>query len=183
MVAVMRLQYDAVRRGGSSTPEAREVTMDDEARAIVGNALERARRLAGPAMKENFVHDDWVMSVDEFEAYWVAHPLAAFCTVSPFGAPHVVPIEPSFVAGRFVMETFANAVRIADLRVNARASLISWSSPWEVVIVQGRASLSEAAETSTMVSVTLIPRRIYAIRPPAGHHAAQASSQHGDAPS
>ena len=142
-------------------------------RDIIGRAIQVARERAGPVMKANFVHDDWVMSVEEFEAFWSTNAVAGFCTVSPEGRPHVVPIEPSLVEGCLVMSTFADAVRVRDLRDNPNAALISWASPWEVVVVYGRASIE--GEGQPMLTVRLVPDRIYCIRPPSSHHASTAS--------
>ncbi|MEX2224922.1 MAG: pyridoxamine 5'-phosphate oxidase family protein [Dehalococcoidia bacterium] len=142
-------------------------------RDLLKSAIDRATAGAGPVMKVNFVDDEWVMSVHELEAFWQQHPVAGFCTVSSRGKPHVVPIEPELVDGTFTMSTFANAVRISDLRSNSQAALISWSGPWEVVVVYGKATI-EPGEAEEMVTVRLVPSRIYCIRPPAWHHAAKA---------
>jgi len=142
-----------------------------EQHEVLESAIRAARDRAGPIMKANFVHDDWVMSVEEFEAFWSKNPVAGFCTVSPKGRPHVVPIEPSLVDGCLVMSTFADAVRVRDLRENPSAALISWTSPWEVVVVYGKASVE--GEGPSMVTVRLVPDRIYCIRPPTWHHAAK----------
>lgn len=133
--------------------------------------IEESARRAGRAMRENFVHPDWIMSAEEFEAFWSRGPMAAFCTASASGAPHVVPIDPVYEAGVFTMPTFRDAARLRDLRADPRVAIASWDGPYRAVVVYGRAEIDDAGE-GRMVVVRVVPERIYAIRPPAGHPAA-----------
>jgi hypothetical protein len=141
---------------------------------------------AGPAIARNFVGGGWAMSAEEFVDFWGEGRMAAISTVSAKGAVHTAPLDPKLVDGRFFIPTFANSQRLADHRANPRCSIASWDGPYRAVIVYGNARVVERDPTARsaevveeqglapggVVTVEVTPTRIYAIRPPAGHHAA-----------
>jgi uncharacterized pyridoxamine 5'-phosphate oxidase family protein len=151
------------------------VNESDDEDVLILKAMERALAKAGPAMEKNFLDADWLMSVAEFKTFWADRPVASFCTVSTNGAPHVVAIEPTLSRGQFLMNTYANAVRLRDIRANNKVSLLAHKGPYKVVVVYGLAFIDEASlDKNETVQVRVRPTQIYAIRPPAGHHAAGA---------
>lgn len=123
-------------------------------------------------MAANFIHPDWVMSAEEFRAFWGPTRLAAVGTSSPDGHPHSAPVEVDLTGDRFVIPTFANTLRLVDLRANSRVVLTAWDGPYHAAIVYGLVELHEAS--AGLVPVSVRPTRIYAIRAPAGHHAHRA---------
>lgn len=149
--------------------------------------LERSAASAGSAIKRNFVGGGWSMSTEEFVAFWEKGPMASVSTVSATGEVHVAPLEPKLVNGRFYIPTFPNSQRLRDHRANARCAIAAWDGPYRAVIVYGTARevdadptarTSETAseqgyESNAMVTIEVTPTRIYAIRPPEGHHAYQ----------
>jgi predicted pyridoxine 5'-phosphate oxidase superfamily flavin-nucleotide-binding protein len=136
----------------------------------IQSIIDHTAATAGPAMRANFVHPAWVMSATEFGAFWAQPRMAGFGTVSPTGRPHVAALEVSYRDGRFHVPTFANAVRLADIRANPSVSLVAWSDAYHAMTIYGTARILSSA--AAMVTVEVTPTRIYAIRPPAGHHAA-----------
>ncbi len=121
-------------------------------------------------MAANFTHPEWAMTATEFRAFWRAPRLCAVGTVGPSGRPHAAPVEVSLLGDRFGIPTFAEAVRLRDLRANPWLSLTTWDDAYHAAIVYGRAEFSEASGGG-MVSVEVRPSRIYAIRAPAWHSA------------
>jgi hypothetical protein len=132
--------------------------------------MDRSVRTAGAAMKEAFGSDDWRMSVEEFVAFWGAERMASIATPSVAGSVHAVALDIRLVDGIFHIPTFGNAVRLADHRANPRCVITSWDDSYHVAVVYGDANFVEGAG---MVDVVVTPTRIYAIRPPAWHHAAR----------
>jgi len=118
-------------------------------------------------MAENFTHPSWVMTPDDFVAFWNGTRLASVATTGESGWPHAAPVEVTLAGGRFLVPAFANSVRMADLRRNPRLVLTTWDDAWHAAIVYGR--VDAPAESSGSVAVR--PTRIYAIRAPRGHHA------------
>jgi hypothetical protein len=112
------------------------------------------------------------MTAHEFVAFWEARPMASVSTVSARGEVHVAPLEISLVGTAFHIPTFADSVRLRDHRANLRCAISSWDGPYRAIIVYGDAELPAPPWTG-MVNVVVHPTRIYAIRPPAGHHAAE----------
>jgi hypothetical protein len=133
-------------------------------------AIARATANARPAMAENFTHPAWVMSADEFRAFWGGRRLAAIGTVGPTSNPHGAPVEVTLEGDVLVVPTFGSAVRLGDLRANPRIVLTAWDDAYHAAIVYGRASFPTGASTGT-VRVEVRPTRIYAIRAPETHHA------------
>ncbi|MFN0093585.1 MAG: pyridoxamine 5'-phosphate oxidase family protein [Dehalococcoidia bacterium] len=138
---------------------------------LVDAAIRRAGEVAGPAMAANFTHPDWRMTATEFRTFWGVTRLVAVGTSSPEGRPHAAPVEVTLRGDRFLIPTFADAVRLKDLERNPWLSLTTWDDAYHAAIVYGRAIVPVGR--SGMMSVTLEPTRIYAIRPPSWHHASR----------
>jgi Pyridoxamine 5'-phosphate oxidase len=130
--------------------------------------LDESVASAGPALRANFVAPGWVMSAREFIDFWAGGRMAAVATVSARGRPRVAPLEVSWQAGRLHLPAFANSARLRDHRANPDCAITSWNDAWTAVIVNGQVELGEGA--TGMVSVSLVPTRIFAMRAPAGHH-------------
>ena len=137
----------------------------------IQSIIDRTVAAAGPAMRDNFVHDAWVMSAAEFEAFWAEPRMAGFGTVSPTGSPHVAALEVRYAEGRFLIPTFANAARLDDIRQNPHVSIVAWSDAYRAMTIYGTARITEGG--GSMVTVEVTPTHIYAIRPPAGHPASE----------
>jgi hypothetical protein len=149
--------------------------------------IERSSATAGPALARNFVGDGWSMTAREFVEFWGEGRMAAVSTATVNGVVHTAPLDPKLIDGRFYIPTFANSRRLADHRENPRCSISSWEGPYRAVIVYGDARIvgedptgrSAAVATEqdlppdAIVTVEVTPTRIYAIRPPSGHHAAR----------
>jgi hypothetical protein len=141
--------------------------LDVDVDVAIRRAMARANERAGPAMAANFTHPAWQMSLEEFVTFWGGTRLVSVATVGESGWPHAAPVEVSLVRGEFVVPTFADSVRMADLRRNARLVLAAWDDAYRAAIVYGRASVPEGGAGN--VSVRVAPTRIYAIRAPEGH--------------
>jgi hypothetical protein len=149
--------------------------------------IDRSAATAGSAVKRNFIGGGWSMSAEEFVAFWNAGPMASVSTVSRAGQVHVAPLEPKLVDGKFYLPTFPDSQRLRDHHANARCAIAAWDGPYRAVIVYGTARECSADPTGrviktaveqgyapdAMVTVEVTPARIYAIRPPEGHHAYQ----------
>jgi len=147
--------------------------------------IERSTASAGTAIKRNFIGGGWSMSAEEFVAFWDAGPMASVSTVSDRGRVHVAPLEPRLVDGKFYVPTFPDSQRLLDHRANGRCAIAAWDGPYRAVIVYGTAREVDSDPTGRneeaageqrypsrgMVTIEIAPTRIYAIRPPAGHHA------------
>ena len=138
----------------------------------IEQAIARAAAKAGPAMATNFVHADLVMSPAEFRAFWGESRLCAVGTVGKSSWPHAAPTDVQLNGDVFVVPSFSNAVRISDLRTNARLSLTTWDDGNHAAIVYGTSSFDEGS-AETMIRIKIHPARIYAIRAPAGHAASR----------
>jgi hypothetical protein len=130
--------------------------------------IERSAATAGSAMRQNFAVPAWTMSPEEFVSFWGEGRMASISTASARGDVHVAPLDVQLVDGVFRIATFADAVRLRDHRARPRCAISSWDGPYRAVIVYGDAR--EAGTEGAMVTVEIVPTRIYAIRPPAGHH-------------
>jgi len=98
---------------------------------------------------------------------------------------HAAPLEPRLIDGKFYIPTFPDSQRLRDHRARARCAIVSWDGPYRAVIVYGvarevhgdpggravEAGAEQGYSPGAMVTVEVSPTRIYAIRPPAGHHA------------
>lgn len=149
--------------------------------------LERSAVTAGPAIRKNFVGGGWAMSAEEFINFWGEARMASVSTASRSGLVHAVPLDIHLVDGLFYIPTFADSRRVADHRENPRCVITSWDGPYRAVIAYGDAREVDAdptdrsaatAEEQTyepdqMITIEVTPTRIYAIRPPPGHHAAR----------
>ncbi|MEX0783058.1 MAG: pyridoxamine 5'-phosphate oxidase family protein [Dehalococcoidia bacterium] len=135
----------------------------------IARAIERAIEKAGPTMAANFTHPAWVMSAEEFVAFWGGTRLASVATVGKSGWPHAAPVEVTLAGDRFLVPAFPNSVRMADLRRSPRLVVTTWDDAWHAAIVYGLAELVGASGGS----ITVRPTRIYAIRAPQGHHASR----------
>jgi len=129
--------------------------------------MDRSVAGAGPAIAKNFVGGGWAMTAEEFVAFWGETRMAAVSTVSQNGQVHVAPLEITLVDGQLRIPTFHDAQRLKDHRANARCGITAWDGPYRAVIVYGHAR-EEGAPGAGMVNIVVEPRRIYAIRPPAG---------------
>jgi hypothetical protein len=127
--------------------------------------IDRSARTAGPAIARNFIGGGWRMSAEEFVAFWGEERMASISTVSRKGNVHVAPLDLKLIDGTFYVSTFPDSLRLRDHRANPRCAITSWDGPYRAVIVYGNANIDE----ETTVEIT--PTRIYAIRPPEGHHA------------
>ncbi|MDP9238549.1 MAG: pyridoxamine 5'-phosphate oxidase family protein [Chloroflexota bacterium] len=130
--------------------------------------IELSAARAGPAMRQNFAVPAWTMSAEEFVAFWGEGRMASVSTASARGDVHVAPLDVQLIDGVFRVATFADALRLGDHRARPRCAISSWDGPYRAVIVYGDAR--EAGSDGVMVTVEIAPSRIYAIRPPAGHH-------------
>lgn len=139
--------------------------------------IERSAATAGPAVRKNFADPAWTMSARELINFWGTARMASIATVSASGAVHAAPLEIRLSHGIFHVPHFADAVRLRDLRANARCAITAWQDAYHAVIVYGRASLPES-DAAGMVDVVVRPTRVYAIRPPSWHHAAEKVSTH-----
>lgn len=135
--------------------------------SLIASAIVRAVRNAGPAMAANFTHPDWVMSPEEFVAFWAGTRLASVATVGASGWPHAAPVEVALAGEVFLVPAFPDSVRLKDLRRSPRLVLTAWDDAWHAAIVYGLAELGDGSQGSVAVR----PTRIYAIRAPRGHHA------------
>jgi hypothetical protein len=133
--------------------------------------IDRSARTAGPAIARNFIGAGWQMSAEEFVAFWGEAHMASVATVSDVGAVHAVPLDVRLIDGTFHIPTFPDSQRLRDHRANRRCVLNAWDDAYHAVIVYGNARLTDQ-ETTGMMTVEVTPTRIYAIRPPAWHHAA-----------
>jgi hypothetical protein len=137
----------------------------------VETAIERANTAAGPVMAANFTHPAWRMDAAMFERWWGGTRLASVATAGSTASPHAAPVEVTLRDGVFVVPTFVDSVRMADMRRNPNIVLTAWDDPWHAAIVYGRAAVPEGANGNVPVAVR--PTRIYAIRAPAGHAGAR----------
>lgn len=161
-----------------------------ETLAQLQEPLDRSAATAGPAIRKNFIGGGWSMSAEEFVDFWGEARMATVSTASGSGAPHAVPLDIHLVDGRFYIPTFADSRRLADHRENPRCVITSWDGPYRAVIAYGNAREVDSDPTGRvgatadeqnydrdrLVTIEVTPTRIYAIRPPAGHHAAGATS-------
>jgi nitroimidazol reductase NimA-like FMN-containing flavoprotein (pyridoxamine 5'-phosphate oxidase superfamily) len=148
--------------------------------------IDRSAASAGPAIRRNFIGGGWAMSAAEFVAFWGETRMATVSTASRHGTVHAVPLDIHLVDGKFYIPTFPDSHRLQDHRANPRCAITSWDGPYRAVIVYGsarevpadptRRTAATAAEQGytpdAMATVEVTPTRIYAIRPPPGHHAA-----------
>jgi hypothetical protein len=125
---------------------------------------------AGRAMREAFGAPEWRMSVQEFIDFWGSERMASIATVSSRSEVHAAALDIRLIDGVFHVPTYANALRLRDQRANPRCVITSWQDSYRVAVVYGDATFGQSAG---MVDVQVIPRRIYAIRPPAWHHASK----------
>jgi hypothetical protein len=147
----------------------------DPALAELQRIIDRSARTAGQSIARNFIGGGWRMTAEEFVGFWEKRPMASISTVSAAGEVHVAPLELSLVGTELHVPTFADSVRLRDHRANPRCGITAWDGPYRAVIVYGNASeesLSATTTASGMVTVVVRPTRIYGIRPPAWHHAA-----------
>jgi hypothetical protein len=139
-----------------------------ETLAKIEHIMERSIATAGRAMREAFGASEWRMSVQEFIDFWGYERMASIATVSARSEVHAAALDMRLVDGVFHVPTYANALRLRDHRANPRCVITSWQDSYHVAVVYGRATLHD---TVGMVDVQVVPTRIYAIRPPAWHHA------------
>lgn len=149
--------------------------------------IDHSARTAGAAVRRNFVGPGWSMSAEEFVGFWDHAPMASISTVSERGRVHVAPLEPRLVDGKFYIPTFPDSQRLRDHRADPRCAIASWDGPYRAVIVYGVArevaqnptgrtgatAAEQAYDPATMLTIEVTPERIYAIRPPPGHHASR----------
>jgi hypothetical protein len=128
---------------------------------------------AGPAMRRNFAHPDWCMSAEEFVVFWGTGRMANVATVARSGAVHAAPLEITLARGKLVIPTYSDSVRLKDHRANKRCVITAWDDAYTAAIVYGDAEVPDDAG-SGLVTVEVTPTRIYAIRPPPGHHSLKA---------
>ncbi len=147
--------------------------------------IDRSARTAGPAIARNFIGGGWRMSAEEFVAFWGDERMASISTVSSKGNVHVAPLDLKLIDGKFYAPTFPDSQRLRDHRANPRCAVTSWDGPYRAVIVYGIARVASedpamrtgatAAEqgydVASLLTVEITPTRMYAIRPPEGHHA------------
>ena len=114
------------------------------------------------------------MSAPEFVAFWGDGCMASVATVSDKGEVHAGPLEIRLVDGKLMILTFGDAVRRRDHRAHPRCDITAWEDAYRAVIAYGTAVElpRDAPETTALVTIEVTPTRIYAIRPPPGHHAA-----------
>jgi hypothetical protein len=148
--------------------------------------LDHSAATAGPAIRKNFIGGGWAMSAQEFIAFWGESRMATVSTASRSGTAHAVPLDVHLVDGRFYVPTFTDSRRLSDHRENASCVITSWDGPYRAVIAYGDAREVDADPTARteataeeqrydrdqLVTIAVTPTRIYAIRPPTGHHAA-----------
>ncbi|MBI2759826.1 MAG: pyridoxamine 5'-phosphate oxidase family protein [Chloroflexi bacterium] len=135
--------------------------------------IDRSAATAGAAIKSHFIGGGWSMSSEEFVAFWGSGRMATVSTVSADGKVHAAPLEIGLVDGTFSIPTFADTQRLRDHRANPRCTITSWDNPYRAVIVYGAAQESSDGKDGAMTTIKVTPTRIYAIRPPQGHHAAR----------
>ena len=154
--------------------------------------IEWSEATAGDAIRRNFVGSGWTMSAAEFVDFWGEGRMASVSTASGRGQVHAVPLDIHLVDGVFYVPTFPDSRRLRDHRENPRCVITSWDGPYRAVIVIGIANeanldptdrtgvtaVEQGYAATSMVTIAVRPTRIYAIRPPAGHHA---SSDFGEA--
>lgn len=150
--------------------------------------IDRSAAMAGSAVKRNFIGGGWAMSAEEFVTFWAQQPMASVSTVSAKAEVHVAPLEPRLVNGKFYIPTFPDSARLRDHRTNPRCAIAAWDGPYQAVIVYGVAreapqnpagrtketAFEQGYGASEMVTIEVTPKRIYGIRPPAGHSARRA---------
>lgn len=148
--------------------------------------LDHSAATAGPAIHKNFVGGGWAMSAQEFIDFWGEARMATVPTATRSGTVHAVPLDIHLVDGRFYLPTFADSRRLADHRENAHCVITSWDGPYRAVIAYGGAREVQVDPTGrteatadeqrydrdALVTIEVTPTRVYAIRPPPGHHAA-----------
>ncbi len=132
--------------------------------------IDRSARSAGRVLRENFVSPGWVMSAGEFIDFWSPGRMASISTKSANGTLHAAPLDPTLVNGTFRIPTFRGSRRLADHRANRRCVIVAYDGPYRAVVVYGDATIEDADSDpdSPMVTVSVAPARIYAIRPPVG---------------
>jgi hypothetical protein len=140
-----------------------------EALARLQAIIDHSARTAGAAIATNFIGGGWMMSAEEFVAFWGASRMASVATAGRDGTVHSVPLDVRLMDGLFHIATFANARRLLDHVENPRCALTSWDDAYHAVIVYGRAAAANS--DGNMVDVIVAPTRIYGIRAPAGHRA------------
>ncbi len=146
--------------------------------------IDRSAATAGKAIRRNFVGPGWSMSAREFVEFWGGGRMASISTASSQCNVHTTPLDLRLVDGKFYAPTFPDSQRLRDHRARPRCAISSWNGPYTAVIIYGVANevghdptgrTSEAEKEQgyareAMVTVEITPTRIYAIRPPVGHH-------------
>ncbi len=169
---------------GSGEKEA--VNESPDTMAWLQRIIDRSAATAGPAITRNFIGGGWAMSAAEFVAFWGEARMVSVATASRSGGVHAVPLGIHLVDGKFYVPTFPDSRRRQDHRENPRCVVTSWNGPYRAVIVYGTAqevgsdptrrteatAVEQGYASGSMVTIAITPTRIYAIRPPAGHHAA-----------
>ncbi|MBF6599037.1 MAG: pyridoxamine 5'-phosphate oxidase family protein [Dehalococcoidia bacterium] len=129
-------------------------------------------RVAGAAIRRNFVAPGWTMNAREFVEFWGTERLAVISTASARGLPHAVPVDVRLRDGKFYVATFPNSRRLRDHRERAACVITAFDDTYHAAIVYGQARVvgDDASELSEgrMVTVEIEPTRIYAIRHPSG---------------
>ena len=154
--------------------------------ARLQQVIDSSAATAGDAIRRNFVGDGWSMSAEEFVEFWGDGRMASVSSASSRGQVHAVPLDIHLIDGTFYIPTFPDSRRLRDHRENPRCVITSWDGPYRATIVIGAARESaddpvgRTSDTASeqgyvpgsMVTIAVEPTRIYAIRPPVGHHAA-----------
>jgi Pyridoxamine 5'-phosphate oxidase len=154
--------------------------------ATLQDIIDRSTASAGSAIRRNFIGGGWAMSATEFVAFWGEGRMACVATASRSSTVHAVPLDIHLINGKFYVPTFPDSYRRRDHEDNPRCVITSWDSPYRAVIVRGTARVvahdptGRTVATATeqryspdlMLTIEVLPVRIYAIRPPAGHRAA-----------
>ena len=156
-----------------------------ETLAHLQRIIDRSAATAGPAITRNFIGGGWAMSAEEFVAFWGDGRMASISTATASGVVHTVPLDLMLIDGTFYIPTFPDSQRLRDHKSNPRCAIASWDGPYRAVIVYGTArevlhnptgrteasAVEQGYDAGAMVTIAVTPTRIYAIRPPEGHHA------------
>lgn len=111
----------------------------DDLQGLLARTYERAseqyRQIVTPTRR---------LSARQVAALLAGKQFIAFATVTPGGAPRVMPLDALFIHGRWHWTTDAAAARIAHLQRDARCSATWFQGDELMVSVHGRAELIDA---------------------------------------
>jgi len=137
--------------------------------------LDRSTRTATPSVADSVAYGPRQMTAAEVLDFWRSVRLVAMTTVGAGGRPHVAPVHATLAGTTVRLVVYEDAVRLRDLRTNARVAFTTWGADGAAVIAYGRArELPDSARDARpgqsgkprrVVTVEVALTRVYALAP------------------